>query len=287
MESATPDGLLTIDKPAGITSHAVAERLRKTLRTRRIGHGGTLDPFATGLLLLLVGRATRLLSYLDNEPKVYRATIRFGARTATDDLDGPVIEEQPLPDPDVVLRALPAFTGELMQQPPAFSAKRVRGVRAYAAARRGAPLELAPVPVTVTEWRVLGWQGRDLDVEIHCNAGTYIRALARDLGQATSSAAHLAALRRLRSGSYRVDDATPLAEAESGAVALRPMRDLVCHLPRQQLDDAEMHRIVHGQTVIARVDGATGALLYGDELVAIAARDADAWRPKVVLRNAG
>jgi tRNA pseudouridine55 synthase len=286
MESATPDGLLSIDKPAGITSHAVAERLRKTLRTRRIGHGGTLDPFATGLLLLLVGRATRLLSYLDNEPKLYRATIRFGARTSTDDPEGEVLEEQPPPDREDIQRALPALTGDLMQRPPAFSAKRVNGVRAYTAARRGTPLQLEPVRVSVFEWRIVGWHDAELDVEIQCSGGTYIRALARDLGSATGSAAHLASLRRVRTGRYHVDEAAQLSDAEGGAVTLRPMADIVCHLPEQQLDDVEVRRVVHGQAVRAQVAGEIGALRHGDELVAVATRDGDEWRPKVVLRDA-
>src|SRR5437867_889906 len=125
MKGSRADGLLLVDKPAGITSHAVADRARGILQTRRIGHAGTLDPFATGLLILLVGRATRLVSFLDNEPKVYRATIRFGARTTTDDPEGEVIAEAPPPEQDVVERAIPRLTGHLLQRPPVFSAKRV------------------------------------------------------------------------------------------------------------------------------------------------------------------
>jgi tRNA pseudouridine55 synthase len=135
-------GLLLVDKPGGLTSHTVVERVRRAVGTTRIGHAGTLDPFATGLLVLLVGRATRLAPYLDAEPKVYHARIRFGSRTSTDDLEGDVIQEAPPPQPAVVDRAISALTGNLLQRPPAYSAKQVGGVRAYSAARRGAPLAL-------------------------------------------------------------------------------------------------------------------------------------------------
>src|SRR5687768_7536136 len=179
MRDRSADGLLLVDKPAGITSHAVVDRARQAIGTRRIGHAGTLDPFATGLLVLLVNRTTRLLPFLDAEPKVYRARIRFGARTETDDPEGDVTETAPLPDRESVHRAIAAMTGHLLQRPPAYSAKRVGGVRAYAAARRGAPLTLEPVAVTVNQWRVLEWNNTDLDVEIDCSGGTYVRALAR------------------------------------------------------------------------------------------------------------
>src|SRR5688572_3640240 len=163
------DGLLLVDKPAGMTSHAVVDRARRATGTRRVGHAGTLDPFATGLLVLLVNRTTRLLPFLDAEPKVYRATIRFGARTTTDDPHGEVMEEAPPPDQAVVERAIGTLTGHLLQRPPAFSAKQVAGVRAYAAARRGEPMALEPVGVTVYEWRVLQRDEADLMVELRCS----------------------------------------------------------------------------------------------------------------------
>jgi tRNA pseudouridine55 synthase len=286
MRDTPADGLLAIDKPAGITSHGVTDRLRRVLGTRRVGHAGTLDPFATGLLLLLVGRATRLLPFLDIEPKVYRATIRFGARTSTDDLEGEVIERAEPPSQDIVERGIAGLTGELQQVPPAFSAKSVGGVRAYAAARRGNPLHLAPVRVVVHEWRVLGRQGDDLDVEISCSGGTYIRGLARDLGIATGSAAHLSALRRLRSGRFSEEHAQKLEEAEQGAPRLMPMSAMVAHLPAQDLDASDVQRIAHGQSVTASVDGSVGALRHGDDLVAIAMREGDVWRPRVVVIDA-
>lgn len=281
-----PGGLLLVDKPSGITSHDAVERARRVLATRRIGHAGTLDPFATGLLILLVGRATRLLPYLDAEPKVYEATIRFGVRTTTDDLHGEPVSEAPPPAQAVVERAIASLTGHLLQRPPAFSAKQVGGVRAYSAARRGAPLELVPVGVTVHQWRVLGREGADLHVEIHCSGGTYVRALARDLGDATGSAAHLASLRRVRSGRFSVAEARSLDDVIRGAVALRPASLAVAQLERQVLDDLDAKRVMHGQTIPAQANADLVALCHQDQLLAVAVRDGDSFRPKVVMRDA-
>ena len=286
MRDRSADGLLLVDKPVGITSHAVAERARQIIGTRRIGHAGTLDPFATGLLILLVGRATRLVGFLDSEPKVYRATIRFGARTSTDDLDGDVVAVAPPPPQDVVERAIGTLTGHLLQRPPVFSAKRVGGVRAYAAARRGEPLQLEPVAVTVHQWQVLKRDGANLEVEIQCSGGTYVRALARDLGEATGSAAHLAALRRLQSGRFEVAKAVDMDALLRGEFDLITPMSAVSHMARQELDDLDVRRITHGQSVTARSDGELAALFHEEELVAVAVREGESWRPKVVMRDA-
>lgn len=286
MKDRSADGLVLVDKPAGITSHAVAERARQMVGHRRIGHAGTLDPFATGLLILLVGRATRLVGFLDNEPKLYRATIRFGARTSTDDLDGDVIAEARPPAQDAVERAIGTLTGHLLQRPPTYSAKRVAGVRAYAAARRGAPMQLEPVAVTVHEWKILGRDGPDLQVEIQCNGGTYVRALARDLGEATGSAAHLRALRRLRSGRYSVTEAVDMDALQRGEFQLLSPMEALAHMPKQELDDLDVRRITHGQSVTARSQGELAALFHDEELVAVAVREGESWRPRVVMRDA-
>ncbi len=286
MRERGTDGLLLVDKPAGITSHAVVDRARRVLGIRRIGHAGTLDPFATGLLLLLVSRATRLVPFLDAEPKVYRARIRFGARTTTDDRDGETIAEAPPPEQAVVERVIPSLTGHLVQRPPAFSAKQVGGVRAYATARRGAPMALEPVGVTVYEWRVLRREGADLDVEISCSGGTYVRALARDLGEATGSEAHLVELRRLRSGRFDLADAYSLDAVERGEFRLLAPTAAVGQLPRQALDDLDAKRVTHGQNIAAQTSGEIAALCHHDELLAVAVRDGENWRPKVVMRDA-
>lgn len=286
MKDAATDGLLLIDKPAGITSHTAVERVRHVLGTRRVGHGGTLDPFATGLLVLLVGRATRLLPFLDAEPKVYRATIRFGLRTTTDDLTGAPMQESRVPERGVVERAVAALTGHLLQRPPAFSAKRVAGVRAYRAARRGAPMVLEPVGVTVHAWRVLDWRDADLDVEIECSGGTYVRALARDLGEAAGSAAHLAALRRLRSGRFDVENAVTIETVQQGDFTLMSPAHSVSHLARQVLDDIGARRVTQGQGVSALADADVVALLHAEQLLAIGVRDGEQFRPRVVMRDA-
>ncbi|HYC51544.1 MAG TPA: tRNA pseudouridine(55) synthase TruB [Gemmatimonadaceae bacterium] len=286
MRAPRTDGLLLVDKPVGMTSHAVVSRVRRVVGIQRIGHAGTLDPFATGLLVLLVNRATRLAPFLDAEPKVYRARVRFGTRTTTDDLAGDPIAEAPPPEQAVVERAIASLTGNLLQMPPAYSAKQVGGTRAYVAARRGKPLDLEPVGVVVHEWTVLERNGPDLDVEIRCSGGTYVRALARDLGEATGSAAHLSALRRLRSGRFDVSDAIPVDAIEAGNFELIAPDVAVGQLPRQVVDDLDARRITHGQTIVAQATGELAALCHANELLAIAVREGESWRPKVVMRDA-
>jgi tRNA pseudouridine55 synthase len=281
-----PEGVLLVDKPAGLSSHAVVDRVRRALGTRRVGHGGTLDPFATGLLTIFVGRATRLVPFVQQDPKIYRATFRFGAATTTDDGTGDVVREAPLPEPDRVTAAIEAMTGHVLQRPPAYSAKQVGGVRAYAAARRGRPLSLEPVGVTVYQWTIVRRDGADLEVDISCSGGTYVRALARDLGEASGSAAHLVALRRLRSGAFEVSAAQSLDAVDRGLTNLMPSAAAVAHLVGQSLDDLDAKRIVHGQTVTARVAGELAALTHADQLLAVAVREGDVWRPKVVMRDA-
>ncbi|HET7631271.1 MAG TPA: tRNA pseudouridine(55) synthase TruB [Gemmatimonadaceae bacterium] len=285
MDRRTTDGLLLVDKPAGMTSHDVVATVRRAFDEPRVGHAGTLDPFATGLLVLLLGRGTRLIPYLDAEPKRYEATVRFGAETATDDCSGAVVREAAIPDPAAVDAALASLTGSVEQVPPAYSAKQVGGVRAYAAARRGAPLDLKPVGVRVHEWQVLGWRGADLDVRVSCAGGTYVRALARDLGRAAGSAAHLVALRRTQSGQFDVRDAVALGALDAAGGAVRPLLDAVPHLPVQALDAPEAELASHGRSVPARVEGERVALLEEDALLAVGVRDGDRWQPRVVLRG--
>jgi tRNA pseudouridine55 synthase len=276
-------GLLLVDKPAGITSHDVVARVRRAVGTRRVGHTGTLDPFATGLLVVLVGRATRLVSYVPGEPKVYDAVIAFGAETETDDRTGPVSRTAEAPEDAAIDRAAARLTGRIEQLPPAYSAKQVGGVRAYAAARRGAPLALAPSAVTVFEWKLGGRAGDRLSARVTCSSGTYIRALARDLGREAGSAAHLESLRRVASGPFTVDSADSIDDLDAGRFTLIPMLEAVSGLPVQAVDDAELARSAHGNPVPARVAGDRVALVHGEQLAAIAVRSQDALHPKVVL----
>ena len=286
MEPRTTDGLLLVDKPAGVTSHDVVAAARRAFGESRIGHAGTLDPFATGLLILLLGRGTRLIPYLDAEPKVYDATVRFGAETDTDDVTGTITREAPLPADVDVDAALATMVGDLEQLPPSYSAKQVDGVRAYAAARRGRPLDLAPVTVRVHAWTVRERRGAELDLTVICGGGTYVRALARDLGRAAGSAAHLTALRRTRAGRFDVAGAATIADLREGRARPRPLTEAVPQLPAQPLDAAEVRLVANGRAVPARVAGALAALTDAAGLVAIAARQDEQWQPRVVLRDA-
>ncbi len=207
-----------------MTSHDVVQQVRRIYAERSIGHLGTLDPFATGLLVLLLGRATRLANFLDMEPKVYEAVIAFGAETDTDDSTGTVIRRMPPPAEAAIREAVRSLTGTISQVPPAYSAKSVDGTRAYDAARRGEPLELQPVHVTVHNWEIRGIQSASLAATVTCSGGTYIRALARDLGRLTSSAAHLGALRRTRVGSFDVADAATLDRLADDRPRVRTLR---------------------------------------------------------------
>lgn len=207
-----------------MTSHDVVQHVRRIYGERSIGHLGTLDPFATGLLVLLLGRATRLATFLDTEPKIYEAKIVFGTETDTDDKTGTAIRTAPTPREADVRSAVGTLTGTISQVPPAYSAKSVDGTRAYDAARRGEPLDLPPVSVTVHGWEIRELGDDSLSARITCSGGTYIRALARDLGRLTGSAAHLAALRRTRVGTFDVRDSATLEELTDAATRVRALR---------------------------------------------------------------
>jgi tRNA pseudouridine55 synthase len=290
-------GLLFVDKPAGMSSHDVVAVVRRAARSRRVGHAGTLDPFATGLLVLAVGPCTRLLPYIVGEPKVYEAVVQFGRETDSDDASGGTTCEAAVPDAAVLAdpfhpkrRAAEAvLTGVIAQVPPAYSAKHVDGQRAYDLARKGRDVRLAPVDV-----RVQGWEWMDagtdwLRVRITCGGGTYIRALARDLGRALGSAAHCRELRRVSSGPAHVDRAVLTERLSPGAIAngdvalLSPLPALgdIAHEP---LDVSQLADLRHGRPVRATVAGQRAALLREGEVVAMAERDQSArWQPRVVL----
>lgn len=287
LEDRPIDGLLLVDKPPGVTSHDVVDVARRSLRTRRIGHAGTLDPFATGLLVLLVGHATRLLPYLSGEPKVYQATIAFGAETDTDDVTGSVTRTAALPDVSRVREAMHSLTGEIDQTPPAYSAKQVEGQRAYAAARRGESMALAPVRVVVHGWDVRELSSERLDTEITCGGGTYIRALARDLGRVSGTAAHVIGLRRTRSGPFDVASAVTVDALRAGAATPLPALAGVPDLCAVSLSATEVAHVRQGRTIPASGDEHTAALVdTAGVLVAIAERASSSWQPRVVLPNA-
>lgn len=212
------NGLLVVDKPAGLTSHDVVARIRKLGGLRRVGHTGTLDPMATGVLVLCLGKATRLIPFIEeaggSEAKEYEASIRFGFETTTDDAEGE--PRTAVVDPASLTResidsALSGFRGDLLQIPPAFSAKKIDGERAYARARRGEDVNLKPVPVHVAAAELMDFENPTARIRFACSRGTYIRALARDLGRAVGTGAHLAGLRRTRSGAAMIEAAVALA----------------------------------------------------------------------------
>jgi tRNA pseudouridine55 synthase len=275
-----------VDKPEGPTSHDVVARARRVFRTRAIGHTGTLDPFATGLLILVFGGATRLARWAERHRKVYRAEVRLGSITDTDDRTGTVLEEgQPgvWPSRDLLDAALTGLVGEQSQRPPAFSAKRVGGERSHRLARRGGNPEPAAVPVSVFSLTLLEYAPPLVSLRAEVSAGTYIRALARDLGQRLGTGAHLAELRRESIGPWRVADATPLAGL-TGSEPLIPARALVDDLQPVPLAPDELAGVAHGRDVAREgpTDG-EAALLDGDRLVAVARAVPLGWHPVVVL----
>jgi len=252
------DGVLVIDKPAGPTSHDVVARMRRVLGTKRIGHTGTLDPFATGVLPLVVGRATRLASFLSGNEKEYQAGVRFGLATETYDgtrLSGEAIPPPPDVDGKAIAAALERFLGTFDQMPPAYSAKKIEGVPAYRLARKNRPVTLRPVPVTVSELALDGYEQGLARLRVRASAGFYVRSLAHDLGQVLGCGAHLETLRRTRAGSFGVDASLPLHEAEAepqrAQAAMVPVDRLLPEIPAVTLNQRGVWRAAHGNEVVA------------------------------------
>lgn len=282
MATSRSDGILLIDKPAGASSHDVVAMARRARGGVRAGHTGTLDPFATGLLVVALGRATRLIRFLPAEPKVYRASIVFGTATDSDDATGKTVEQGTVPDESLVRAAVRSLTGVIEQVPPAYSARHVDGRRAYAIAREGGEPVLAPSMVTVHGWDIESFTDATLTATITCSSGTYVRALARDLGRLCDTVAHLAALRRTRIGPFDVDSAlTPDAAADAVLIA---SADALVGMTRQIVAGDDVDRVNHGRPVAAREDGSKAALVdEAGDLVAVAERDGEWWQPRVVL----
>ncbi len=306
----TPDagpgtGLFLIDKPAGPTSHDVVQRLRRWTGIRRVGHGGTLDPMATGLLPIFVGRATRLIEYLGEHTKHYRATVRLGVSTDTDDAEGAVVAEAPVPDLSAaeIEQALGAFRGTIEQVPPAFSAVKVGGVTAHRAARRGDPVEIAPREVTIHALTMGDWRSPLLDLEMTVSTGTYVRAIARDLGAQLGCGGHVIEMRRTGIGPVRVeqahspDDLGAAFDAGRGWDLAAPVAGFFEHWPRVIPSAAQRSRLLNGQAVPLPVGGTGTApaphALAIDRLgapIAVLVPEAgwpERWRPTKVLIGPG
>ena len=297
------DGLAVIDKPAGWTSHDVVARLRGILHTRKVGHAGTLDPMATGVLVVGVGRGTRLLTYLVGESKTYRATIRLGVATQTEDAEGEVLSrtDAAAVTGDQIEAGVRALTGDIEQVPSAVSAIKVDGRRAYARVRSGEQVDLPPRQVTVSRFEVRSVRSSILDdgedqfavqdvaVEVDCSSGTYVRALARDLGAGLGVGGHLTALRRLRVGPYQLSHAVTLERMEQTGELLSLEAAARVAFPARELTQVEAGKLGHGQRIAATGTGEmpTAAFAPDGSLVAIVCETGPTCKPLLVVAPAG
>lgn len=296
------DGVLVAAKPAGPTSHDVVALVRRLTGVRRVGHGGTLDPFAAGVLPVFIGRATRLAEYHMTDEKAYRAVVAFGARSTTDDLEGELVEgEGTRPSREAVEAALGAFRGAIRQIPPDYSAVKIAGRKAYELARHGSKPELRPRDVEIRELAVVAWsddeQRPSATIELRCSAGTYVRALARDVGERLGCGAYLVALTRTASGPFRLEDAHDLdsirAAFRDGRLArlLLPPDSGLELFPRLQLPEREVAALAKGQAVRAREtatdpgteEGLVRVVDGGGRLVAVARLEAGRLQPEKVF----
>ena len=286
------EGVLVVDKPAGMTSHDVVDVVRKRFRTKKVGHGGTLDPDATGVLVLGLGRATRLLSFSQSAPKRYRARAKFGVTTSTQDASGDVLEEiAPSFDRSELEVELKALTGDIQQVPPMVSAVKVGGRRLYKAARAGEEVKREPRSVTVYEFELLSFDpdGFEAEFDVRCSGGTYVRTLVHDLGATLRCGAHLTSLRRTGAGSFSEVEAVALDEVD--AAHLRPLEDAVRDLARLDLSLEAARSVAYGRTLdLADVesgedvaDGALVALFGESRLLAVYRRQGSGLVPDRVL----
>lgn len=273
------DGVLVIDKPAGMTSHDVVDRVRKALGTRKVGHGGTLDPDATGVLVLGIGRATRFLSYAQSSPKRYLASVRFGVTTTTQDASGEVLEEKAVDiGEEDVARELKAFEGEIEQVPPMVSAVKIGGERLYRKARRGETVERPARRVTIHDLKLLSFvpgNEASADLDVTCSGGTYIRTLASDLGDRLGCGAHLAGLQRIAAGGFELSEAVVLDEA--GPDRLLPLVEVARDLESIELTAEQAAAVAHGRALAPPGEAPEGpiALIFEGELMGVYSRKED------------
>lgn len=282
-----PNGVLLVDKPAGWTSHDVVAKLRGILKERRIGHAGTLDPMATGLLVIAVGPCTRLLQYATATTKTYTGTVRFGSATDSLDADGQVTATAPVPPLtlDDVAAVAAHLTGPQLQTPPMVSAIKIAGKKLYELARDGQEVERPPRPVVISRFDVTSSRGDDWEFVAEVSAGTYIRVLASDLAVRLGTLGHLVALRRVSSGRARVEDALSLDDvAQQGLAALASPLTLVDHLHQRPVSLEEIVALRQGKRIAADLgDEETAVAVDHGEVVAIVTRRGETWQPSVVL----
>lgn len=289
-------GVLVVDKPIGLTSHDVVQIIRRGTGIRRAGHTGTLDPRASGVLVILVGPAVRLSEYVSASDKRYQATIRLGSSTDTYDADGTVVSPEVASDnisEDQFHEILQQFVGEIEQVPPPYSAVKVKGKKAYEMARKGEPVELEPRKINVYSLEVLEWAMPEVVIDVYCSSGTYVRSLANDLGDELGTGAHLIGLRRTKSGRFTLRDAVPLRRLQEAFDAgewyryLIPAAEALSDWPLVELDADEVELVRHGHRIPAEAgsDGwARGVSQQGD-LVALLEADEEVgeWQPRKVF----
>ncbi len=288
------NGLLVINKPFAMSSHDVVNAVRRIFKTRRVGHTGTLDPLATGVLVLLLGPATRLAQFVSHRQKSYRALIELGKATSTYDAEGEITAEQPVHVTQQELQhALMQFQGEIQQIPPMYSAIKVKGQKLYKLARQGKSIALKPRPVTIYQLTLVDWSSPELRIDVTCSAGTYIRSLAHDLGQKLGCGAYLKALTRTAVGEFTLEQSYTLEQlqalAREGCLneALRPPQAALSHVPAVVLSSEQEKIIRYGQaTTLQNFDKAdiVQAHNHQGQLIAILIPVADkTWRPKIVF----
>ena len=268
---STKSGILLLDKPSGLSSNAALGQAKRVLGIRKAGHAGTLDPMASGLLVLCFGEATKVAGYLLDSDKAYLAEVQLGVRTDSDDAEGEVVEQQPVPDltEAQLEQALDRFRGPIQQIPPMYSALKQGGERLYRKARRGEIVDRPARAVTIHELALLGWDGERLRLGVHCSKGTYIRSLARDLGELLGCGAHLSGLRRTRSAPFDIQDAVDLDELtrldrEQARKRLNPADQALIHLPALSLTEEQVTRLKMGQRLTDVIETPDGLLrVYG------------------------
>ena len=279
-------GIVVIDKPQGMTSHDVVNTVRRQLGMKRVGHAGTLDPMATGALVVAVGPATRFLQYLPLEPKSYEGTIQFGVETNSQDAEGEVVAERPVPAElmQAIDKVISNFLGESYQIPPMFSAIKKDGQPLYALARKGVEVERQPRRVYVHEITIREPNGEFVDFEVKCSGGTYVRTLAHDLGNLIGCGAHLTRLRRTSVGKFHIERAVPLSELSSGQ--LIPLPSALDPMPIVRLNELDATRVSHGGPICLDefISGPFCGLLSPDnEFLGVARKTGDSLQPECVM----
>jgi tRNA pseudouridine55 synthase len=284
-------GFLNLHKPAGCTSRDVVNQIQKLVRPTKVGHAGTLDPLATGVLVVALGGATRLVEYVQQQPKSYEAAFLLGRHSDTEDVEGKIVvlPDPPIPSADEIAAALPRFTGEIDQVPPAFSALKVGGHRAYALARRGAEVQLEARRITIHSLHLVDYRYPELKLSIACSSGTYVRSLGRDLARALGTESVMSALVRISVGPFQLNDALAPGEVTSASLPsqLLPARAAVQHLPSLHVEHVEVTELLHGRPILRSLPAQGPQLAAfdprGDLIALLVPREGKLWPARVFV----